>query len=89
MDPFLSLYLCGINILGFSLMGVDKRRARSNSARRIPERTLFFTALAGGSVGALVGMWTFRHKTKHWYFVWGMPAILLVQGVILMRYALV
>ena len=47
--------------------------------RRIPEATLFLSALLGGSLGAVVGMNFFRHKTKHWYFVVGMPLILLVQ----------
>lgn len=48
-------------------------------AWRVPEKTLFLLPLLGGSVGALLGMRVFRHKTKHWYFVWGVPAILLAQ----------
>ena len=60
-------------------MWTDKRRAKRKGARRIRERTLFLSALLGGSPGALLGMWTFRHKTKHWYFVWGMPLILAAQ----------
>lgn len=50
--------------------------------RRISEKTLFVTAAIGGSIGAIAGMWIFRHKTKHWYFVYGMPAILLLQLLI-------
>ena len=50
--------------------------------RRISEKTLFVTAALGGSIGAIAGMWIYRHKTKHWYFVYGMPAILLLQLVI-------
>ena len=46
---------------------------------RIPEATLFIIALIGGSVGSILGMYLFRHKTRHWYFVFGMPAILLLQ----------
>ena len=46
---------------------------------RVPEKTLFLLPLLGGSVGAVLGMNTFRHKTKHWYFRWGLPAILIVQ----------
>ena len=72
------LYLCLINILAFALMGADKHRARRD-AWRIRERTLFLSALLGGSVGAMLGMRVFHHKTKHWYFVWGMPLILVAQ----------
>ena len=50
--------------------------------RRIPEKTLFVAAAIGGSVGAMAGMWLLRHKTRHWYFVYGMPAILLLQLLI-------
>ena len=67
-----------INILAFSLMGTDKANARQNK-RRIPEATLFLVALLGGSLGSILGMRFFRHKTKHWYFVVGMPLILLAQ----------
>ncbi len=67
-----------MNLTGFILMGVDKRKAVRN-AWRIPEARLFLFALLGGSLGSLCGMYYFRHKTKHWYFVWGMPFILIVQ----------
>jgi uncharacterized membrane protein YsdA (DUF1294 family) len=50
--------------------------------RRIPEKTLFVAAAIGGSIGAMAGMWLLRHKTRHWYFVYGMPAILLLQLLI-------
>lgn len=72
------LYLLIINALSFLLMLVDKRKAQKN-LWRIPERTLFTAALFGGSIGSIAGMYLFRHKTKHWYFVIGMPAILLAQ----------
>ena len=72
-------YLAAVNLWAFGLMWSDKRRAGRQGARRDRERTLFLSALLGGSVGAVLGMWTFRHKTKHWYFVWGMPLILLAQ----------
>lgn len=71
-------YLLLINIVAFALMGIDKRKARKHQWR-ISERTLFLSALLGGSVGALYGMHLFRHKTKHKRFVYGMPAILLLQ----------
>ena len=59
-------------------MGIDKRRAR-RKAWRIPESTLFLIAVIGGSIGSIAGMYFFRHKTLHRTFVWGMPAILIVQ----------
>ena len=65
--------------VAFAMMGIDKRRAKREGMRRIPEKTLFLVAILGGSIGAVAGMQIFRHKTKHWYFVWGMPAILFVQ----------
>lgn len=74
----LLLYLILLNLAGFLIMGIDKRRARKHMWR-IPEKTLFFTAILGGSFGTLAGMYTFRHKTKHWYFVIGMPLILVLQ----------
>lgn len=75
MLPF---FLAAVNLLAFILMGADKRRAR-RSLRRIPERALFLAALIGGSVGAIAGMYAFRHKTKHLHFVLGLPSILLLQ----------
>ena len=77
--PF--LYLGAVNILGFSIMGIDKKRA-VRGAWRIPETTLFLYALIGGSIGSILGMRVFHHKTKHWYFVWGMPLILILQIII-------
>ena len=62
----------------FTVYGADKAKAR-RGAWRVPEKTLFLLPLLGGSVGALLGMLVFRHKTKHWYFVWGIPLILLAQ----------
>jgi len=70
--------LAAVNLLAFGLMGFDKGQAK-RGGRRVPERTLFLAALLGGSPGAILGMWTFRHKTRHWYFKFGLPAILLVQ----------
>lgn len=74
----LGAYLAGINALALALMGLDKAKAR-RSAWRIPEKLLFLTAAAGGSVGAIAGMFLFRHKTRHLSFVLGLPAILLAQ----------
>ena len=74
-------YLIVINLIGFALMGIDKSKAKKH-AWRIPEKTLFLASLLVGSIGTWAGMYVFRHKTKHWYFVVGMPAILILQIVI-------
>ncbi len=71
-------YLLLINLVAFLLMGLDKRRARRNRWR-ISEKTLFLSAVLGGSAGALVGMYLFHHKTRHWYFRYGLPALLALQ----------
>ena len=74
----LLVWLAVINLLTFIVYGADKRRARKGKWR-VPEKTLFLLPLLGGSIGALLGMRVFHHKTKHWYFRFGIPAILLVQ----------
>ena len=77
MNIFL-VYLLAINAVMFCMMGWDKRQAR-REGRRIPEKRLFLFAALGGSIGGILGMYTFRHKTRHWYFKWGFPAILVLQ----------
>jgi len=72
-------YLFLINLAAFCMMGWDKRQAKKEGARRTPEKKFFAAALLGGSIGAIAGMRHFRHKTKHWYFRFGLPAILTVQ----------
>lgn len=75
-------YVVLINLTGFCLMGIDKRKA-IKGAFRIPEATLFLVALIGGSIGSIAGMYTFRHKTRHFTFVYGMPAILILQVILI------
>lgn len=72
------IYLLLINAAGFLLMLIDKRKAIKNRWR-IPERTLILTAVLGGSIGCMLGMYTFRHKTKHLKFTFGIPLILILQ----------
>ena len=87
VGPFwtvLAGYLAIMNLAAFLLMWSDKRRAKKTGARRIPEKTLFLAAIFGGGIGAVAGMQLFRHKTKHWYFVWGMPVIMLAQIALLL-----
>ena len=71
-------YLLGINLLTFFIYGIDKWKAKRNKWR-VPEATLLMLAAIGGSVGALLGMFVFHHKTKHKKFLIGVPLILLAQ----------
>ena len=75
---YLLIYLLIINLTGFFAMFLDKQKARRGKWR-IPEKTLFLLAIIGGSLGTTLGMHTFHHKTKHWYFKFGMPLILIAQ----------
>ena len=83
MREFLSIlaitYVFVINMTGFAVMGIDKKRA-VRGAWRISEASLFLTAFLGGALGCTLGMRRFRHKTKHWYFKYGMPAIFAAQA---------
>ena len=77
MDILL-VYLTAINLIAFLAMGLDKWKARKGKWR-VPEKSLFLLVILGGSVGGILGMTVFRHKTKHWYFRFGFPAILATQ----------
>ena len=76
-------WLAAVNLVAFFLMGEDKRRAK-NGLWRIPERTLLLSALMGGAPGALAGMRIFRHKTRHLRFRYGLPALAVLQAVVLL-----
>ena len=82
MDKYLlyaaGLYLLAVNLTAFFLMGIDKRRAKKD-LWRVKEKTLFLPVLLGGGAGGILGMKMFRHKTKHWYFRFGFPAILILE----------
>ena len=80
MQTMILLYLLIVNAVAYLLMLVDKQKARKK-LWRIPESTLLLSAAMGGSIGALAGMYTFRHKTKHLKFKLGVPAILIAQIV--------
>lgn len=82
MKTILIFYIIIINLVGFLMMGIDKRRARKRRWR-IPERTLFLTALLFGSIGILIGMYVFHHKTRHLSFAIGIPTILVIQLLLL------
>ena len=72
------IYLAAINLITFFVYGIDKWKAK-RSKWRIEESTLLWWAMLGGSIGALLGMKTWHHKTLHRKFTWGIPAILLAQ----------
>jgi uncharacterized membrane protein YsdA (DUF1294 family) len=74
----LYIYLILVNAVAFFLMLADKQKAKKKKWR-IPEATLIGSAIIGGSIGALAGMYTFRHKTKHPKFTVGIPVILVLQ----------
>ncbi len=71
-----------MNLLAFALMGIDKMKAK-RGAWRVPEKTLFLVTALFGGLGGTLGMNFFRHKTKHWYFKWGFPALLVLQIAVL------
>ena len=76
------IYLIVINVVAFLAMYIDKRKAKYGKWR-IPEQTLLILALIGGSIGAIAGMYTFRHKTKKLRFSIGFPVILILQIILL------
>ncbi|MBE5960107.1 MAG: DUF1294 domain-containing protein [Lachnospiraceae bacterium] len=78
MDRIIIIYVVIMNLAGYISMGIDKRKAKRGDYR-IPERVLFGIAIFGGSIGSIIGMQKFRHKTKHKSFVYGMPAILCLH----------
>lgn len=78
----LAIYFIAVNITAFAMMGVDKKKAVRHEWR-IPEARLFGSALLGGGMGAVIGMYVFRHKTRHWYFVVGMPLIIILNFAII------
>jgi len=82
LNEILWLYIIVINIIAFVTMGIDKLKSKLG-AWRISERTLFAVAFLGGSVGILGGMHVFRHKTRHAKFKWGIPLIIIIQGILL------
>ncbi|PAV30420.1 hypothetical protein CIL05_08075 [Virgibacillus profundi] len=76
------VYLAGVNLITFFLMGLDKQKAKKHQYR-IPEKTFWVLALIGGAVGGLIGMKFFRHKTKHSSFVIGMPLLIIFHAAII------
>ena len=75
---YIVTYIVIVNIAAFCLYGIDKSAAIKQK-QRIPNRVLLLSAVIGGSLGALAGMYTFRHKTKKWYYTVTVPVLLIIQ----------
>lgn len=82
IESIQSIYIIAINVVAFLVFGYDKNQA-VKKRWRVPEKTLFLLAIAGGSIGAWIGMQTFRHKTKHISFQMGIPLIFAVQCAVI------
>ena len=74
------IYMLFMSIIGFIMMGIDKAKAKKG-AWRIPEKTLMGLAFLGGGAGVWLGMEVFRHKTKHFHFKYGVPAITMLEFI--------
>lgn len=75
---YFAIYIAFVNILGFYIMYIDKRKAKQNK-HRISEKTIFITALLLGAIGVYIGMYKFRHKTKHLSFTVGIPICIILN----------
>ncbi|HEX2927004.1 MAG TPA: DUF1294 domain-containing protein [Ruminiclostridium sp.] len=82
MHKYIIFILILLNIFGFVLVSLDKYKAK-NKLWRIPERSFFLLSILGGSVGVYTGLLTFKHKTRHWYFMTIIPLIIIAQLVFL------
>ena len=82
LTKVLIIWLLIITVLTFILCAADKFAAKKQM-RRVPEKTFFLLSALGGSIGMYAGMLTFRHKTQHWYFKYGIPAIIVAQVALL------
>ncbi len=83
----ITIYLVIINLFGFFVMWLDKRKAKKG-AWRIPEKTLFIITAIGGGIGTTAGMYAFRHKTQKVQFVIGFPLITILEIIAIVYFAL-
>lgn len=81
------LYFVIINVIGFLIMFIDKRKAKKG-AWRIPEKTIFIITALGGGIGTIAGMYTFRHKTQKIQFVIGLPFITILEIILIVYWVL-
>ena len=82
MKVLVLIYVAVMSLIAFAAFGLDKYKAKADKWRT-PEKTLFILAIIGGGIGAFLGMRVFRHKTKHKQFVIGIPAIMIVQLILI------
>ena len=82
MKVLILIYVAVMSLIAFAAFGLDKYKAKADKWRT-PEKTLFILAIIGGGIGAFLGMRIFRHKTKHKQFVIGIPAIMIVQLILI------
>lgn len=82
MKLLVLIYIAVMSVIAFAAFGLDKYKAKTDKWRT-PEKTLFILAILGGGIGAFLGMRVFRHKTKHTQFVIGIPAIMIVQLILI------
>lgn len=82
MLKYIIIYIIVINLISFFAMFLDKRKAKYGRWR-IPEQTLLILALIGGSIGGIIGMYTFRHKTQKLRFSVGFPVIFILQIILI------
>lgn len=82
MVKIILIYVLAINLITFLAYGIDKLKAKKNMWR-IPEATLIWMAVVGGSIGAILGMKVWHHKTLHKKFKYGIPAITIIQIVLI------
>lgn len=76
------VYYIVINLVGYCVMWLDKQKAKKQ-AYRISEKELWLIALCFGAFGMTLAMWQFRHKSRTWYFQYGLPLLTLIQGICL------
>jgi uncharacterized membrane protein YsdA (DUF1294 family) len=81
---YIIYYLIFINVFTFFAFGIDKLKAIKEKSR-VRNSTLFSLSILGGSIGALLGMYSFHHKTKTWYYIYGIPIILIIQIIIIYK----
>lgn len=79
----MAIFSLAMNLLAFFLMFLDKIKSKKNNAERISEGMLFFLATVFGSVGVYMGMFVFRHKTQKWYFLVGIPMLIIQNSAFL------
>ncbi|MGM9924580.1 MAG: DUF1294 domain-containing protein [Bacillus sp. (in: firmicutes)] len=82
---FVWIYFGVVNIIGICIMGFDKQKAKKGKYR-ISEARLWLVALIGGACGSTLGMFLFRHKTKHINFRWGLPALSLLDLLVMVQF---